>query len=230
MEEHWKEIPGYEGVYSVSNQGQVRRDLAGPSTYVGRLLSTKRASGYVQAVLCNNAISRAYKVHRLVAEAFLGPRPPGADEINHLSGDKSDNRAKNLEWTTRQGNMDHARKVLKSLVGNPKLKERDAPRIRGLYATGQYSQTDLGRLYGVSYRTIADVVYGRTWGHVGGPIQVSGFRKGKLTRESVLAIRRLHSDGMTMTAIAQEFDVSISLVSRIVRRKTWASLPEAKHE
>jgi len=230
VEEHWKEIPGYEGIYSVSNQGRVRRDSPGRSTYVGRILSSKHASGYPQVRLCDNSIATMHKVHTLVAEAFLGLRPPSG-EVNHLSGDKSDNRPENLEWTTRQGNVDHAKLVLGTGPGNRKLKEKDIPRIRNLYATGQYSQTDLGNLYGVGYTAIAGVVYGQTWQHIhGGPIQAQGFRKNKLTREGVLAIRQLHTDGMTMTAIARQFRVSLSCVSLIVRRKRWASLPEANHD
>lgn len=98
----WRDIPGYEGRYQVSDQGHVR----GPS---GKVLKTQRInSGYLIVQMSDYPFGKkAATVHRLVARVFLpldGQRP----HVNHKNGDKTDNRAVNLEWCDRSENGLHA--------------------------------------------------------------------------------------------------------------------------
>lgn len=114
--EIWKAIKGYEGLYEVSNIGRVKslsRKVNGPRqgvkwTLREKLLKTtvKKSGRYIQISLYNLGRKRKL-VHCLVAEAFI-PNPENKPEVNHKSGDKSDNRIENLEWVTRQENLDHA--------------------------------------------------------------------------------------------------------------------------
>lgn len=173
MNEQWKDVVGYEGIYQVSDHGRVKRVARGPSTYPGRILSpTHNSSGYVIVPLCQGGKQVGKCVHRLVAEAFLGPAPSPKHEANHKDGNKDDNHAKNLEWLTCSENTKHAYRVLGieprrgERSGMSKLTRCDVRRIRMLYATGEYTQAELGDMFGVARDTIGHIIRRETWQHV----------------------------------------------------------------
>jgi len=99
MNEVWKDVTGYEGLYKVSDFGRVfsvrRNSILSPG--IGR---------YLIVVLCKNGTKREIAVHRLVAEAFCKKRSD-ATEVNHINENRYDNRAVNLEWCTRLENIRH---------------------------------------------------------------------------------------------------------------------------
>jgi hypothetical protein len=100
--ETWRAIPGYTGKYEVSNLGSVR------TIRNGRMLKQRvDRAGYMSVRLSSNGNTHTFFVHRLVAESFI-PRSPYHPVVNHLNGNKTDNRSENLEWTTHKGNMQHA--------------------------------------------------------------------------------------------------------------------------
>jgi hypothetical protein len=108
--ETWKPIVGFEGLYSVSDMGRVRRDAPGSGTHKGRMLkpgTTYKRKQYSSVALCCN--SRMYRVyiHQLVMAAFQGAIPDGY-EVNHKDGNKLNNRLSNLEYVTRSENSRHA--------------------------------------------------------------------------------------------------------------------------
>lgn len=106
MREVWRPVKGYEGRYDVSDKGEIRSYYRAKS--IGRiLLQRNEGHGYKQVALYNNGKRTEKRVHVLVAEAFLGEAPVGS-EVNHKNGDKADNRAENLEWSTHSWNMEHA--------------------------------------------------------------------------------------------------------------------------
>lgn len=112
--EQWKDVPGYEGRYQVSNLGRVKalsfmqRWRHGLRRTKERILAQQTInSGYRIVHLHLDGVRSAKTVHRLVAEAFC----PGFDtalDVNHIDGDKQNNRAPNLEWLIRTANHDHA--------------------------------------------------------------------------------------------------------------------------
>lgn len=121
MVEVWKAIPGYEGIYEVSDQGNVRsldRYVYRPSLlwgqaamtfYKGRdLTPQKDRKGYMNIRLFNGSkkTAKAFKVHRLVAMAFL-PNPDNLPEVNHKDEDKANNNVDNLEWCTTKYNCNY---------------------------------------------------------------------------------------------------------------------------
>lgn len=106
--EKWRDIPGFEGRYSVSDAGRVKSFVNRPDGRVLRLVSA--GDGYWKVCLCNGVDDRRHAyVHHLVLEAFVGPRPDGYYGC-HANGDKSDNSLPNLRWgTPSSNNMDQLR-------------------------------------------------------------------------------------------------------------------------
>ncbi len=101
------DILGYEGVYMVSNIGRVK-SLPKSNNDSERILKTYVNSfGYNPVALCINSICKKYKIHRLVAAAFI-PNPENKKYVNHINGIKTDNRVENLEWCTSAENNIHA--------------------------------------------------------------------------------------------------------------------------
>lgn len=124
MEEVWKPIEGYEGLYEVSTFGRVKRlggkvtranRWGGKSSYqtIDRLKSLKpnTVNGYVYVMLSREGVARNKRVHRLVAEAFI-PNPDNKPFVNHIDGNKTNNVVYNLEWVTPRENVLHSRDVL----------------------------------------------------------------------------------------------------------------------
>ena len=97
----WKPVSGYEGLYEVSDTGQVRR-------VGGNVLKPQNEShGYLSVSLSKNGHKISKKIYRLVAVAFV-ENPENCNVVNHLDGNKHNDDAQNLEWTTIAGNNKHA--------------------------------------------------------------------------------------------------------------------------
>jgi len=109
-EEIWKDIPGYEGKYQVSNLGNIR-SLNYRGTGKKRLLGQWENFGYKITHLSRDGRTITIGVHRLVALAFID-NPNQKAEINHLDGDKKNNIVDNLEWVTRGENQKHKYRML----------------------------------------------------------------------------------------------------------------------
>ena len=98
--EIWKPIKDYEGLYMVSNWGRVKSIKFGKEIILKQWTSS---NGYSQVNLCKNGKVKNYKVHRLVAEAFLD-NTDNLPEVNHKDEDKQNNNVENLEWCSAKYN------------------------------------------------------------------------------------------------------------------------------
>ena len=118
-EEIWKEVPGYEGLYEVSNLGRVKSCKKTVIRSNGRKISfpekimkpSVNHKGYLIIDLRKNGKRSGGFVHRLVGKDFID-NPFNKEQINHKNGNKEDNCVQNLEWVTNQENMAHAYKSL----------------------------------------------------------------------------------------------------------------------
>jgi hypothetical protein len=111
LDEVWKDIPGWEGLYQVSNKGRIRSIRV-------RVTKPYDARGYKVATLRSGERLERAGVHRFVALAFL-PNPDRKEQVNHKNGDRSDNSVENLEWVTCQENNLHRCRVLNGGGGRP---------------------------------------------------------------------------------------------------------------
>ena len=94
--EEWKDVVGYEGLYEVSNLGNVRNRQTGK---VLKPILGKRW-GYYKLNLFKDGIMKSKTIHRLVAEAWIPQVEVDKDQVNHINEIKTDNRVENLEWCT----------------------------------------------------------------------------------------------------------------------------------
>ena len=106
MKEIWKDIKGFEGLYQVSNLGEVKS-----LNYRGhgkeKLLKQSHTNGYPVVVLYINGDKFQKYIHRLVAETFI-PNPNNLPQVNHIDGVKMNNNVSNLEWCSVAHNLVHA--------------------------------------------------------------------------------------------------------------------------
>lgn len=103
--ELWADVVGYEGIYQVSNLGNLR-SLNFHNQGVPRNIKTNLVAGYPHAILHCNGEKKNVHIHRLVAETFI-PNPDNKQYVNHINGDRQDNRVENLEWCTCSENTTH---------------------------------------------------------------------------------------------------------------------------
>lgn len=103
IQETWKDIPGYEGLYQASNLGRIR---SFKYNNVRVLKPGKTREGYYIVILYLNSVRKNVSVHRLLWTAFNGPIPEGL-QINHLNENKADNRLENLSLCTAKENINY---------------------------------------------------------------------------------------------------------------------------
>lgn len=126
MKEIWKPIVGYEGLYEVSNLGNVK-SLNWKNTKEEKCLYLKKHNkGYLQVELVKNKNKKMVLVHRIVAETFL-ENLSNKPQINHKDYNRSNNNVENLEWCTNSENMKHSalRKKSKPIKRNEKIIQYD---------------------------------------------------------------------------------------------------------
>lgn len=113
--EIWRDIEGYEGLYQVSNLGRVK-SLGNDKTKKEKILSQyENKNGYLYVNLCKDGKMKTFRVHRLVANAFI-PNPNGYRCVNHKDEDKTNNCVDNLEWCTHQYNNTFGTRIARAVA------------------------------------------------------------------------------------------------------------------
>lgn len=173
IEEIWKDVVGFEGLYQVSSSGRIKRlhRITNGFNWPSMILSTyhNNVTGYIKVGLkIPKGKQINHSVHRLVAKAFI-PNPENKSDVNHINGIKSDNRIENLEWCTESENGKHAFRIgLKKPTRICKLTESDVLFIRSKYIPGKMDGVMIHREFfkHVSYQAIKEVISKRTWAHI----------------------------------------------------------------
>lgn len=106
MIEEWKTIEGYED-YQVSNLGRVK-SLKYKAEKILTPRQNKIKGGYLYVILCKDGETKSFQIHRLVARAFMPNPEDFILEINHIDRNPENNSLDNLEWCTRQKNVEHS--------------------------------------------------------------------------------------------------------------------------
>lgn len=159
--ENFIDIVNYEGLYQVSNLGNVK-SLANSKLKKEKILKKgKTKMGYNIVSLSYNNICRTYTIHRLVALAFI-PNPEKKPCVNHINGIKTDNRVENLEWCTTSENTKHAHD--KGLIKAPKSENHFFSKLTNLQVLEirkigkSLKQKEIAKLYGITQATVSNVL------------------------------------------------------------------------
>lgn len=174
-QEVWKPIDGFESAYEVSSRGRVRsldrmvRAGRGQALLPGRVLKQRiDRDGYCDVSIRCRGVQKQLSVHRLVALHFLPAT--NLPEVNHRDLDKANNKLSNLEWVSRQQNVDHAVSAgLYTAVTNPrkaqKLTAQSATAIIAARRAGA-TYSSLASWFGVCRSTARKVAVGKIWAGV----------------------------------------------------------------
>lgn len=250
--EIWRDIPGFEGDFQVSNHARVRScdryitdSIGRIKFYPSKILSQYiDIGGYYTVKLHNRprGYSKSLKVHRLVCAAFMGLDLKSDLVVDHIDGNRLNNCLFNLEPVTVAENNNRARLLNPNYRpgGVPHFVEEDVVKIKELYKSGRYTQSQIADMYNVELRYINNVINGKT--------QISCFRKSKYTRgvrytksrwknpnwqdgelginskiknEQAREIRIKWLSGVKQNALAVEYGLSKQSISLIIRNKTY---------
>lgn len=162
----WRHIKGYEGLYVISNKGEVI------SLFTHKLLkpSIKNyKNGYAGYTLYKNDKHTQFLAHRLVAQNFID-NPECKPEVNHINGNKLDNSVENLEWCTRFENQQHAVKNGLQAKGErqhlSKITPDEVRVMRRIYNKKEFSSHRLAKIFSLHQTSVSDILSFRTWKHI----------------------------------------------------------------
>jgi hypothetical protein len=169
--ETWKRCPGYESSYEVSTLGNVRSidRISGNRRGVIKsklLKSYINKRGYLEVRLYKNSKHIFKIIHRLIAKAFLPNE--NKPQVNHIDGNKLNNRVDNLQWVDNSENQLHAYKLglQPSRAGEnnvkAKIKDKDVTLLKELYNSGK-TIAEVSNITKISVSSIRAIIYGNTW-------------------------------------------------------------------
>lgn len=162
MVEVWKDVNGYEGKYKISNLGRLKNKR-------GEFINGSNIHGYIRVMLFGDKKVKTISIHRLVAIHFI-ENDNNKPYVNHIDGNKQNNRVDNLEWCTQAENIQHSiENGLKTDCGENskkhKLTKEDVNFIRTRYIPRDkiYSAKELAKKFNISRREIYRVIKGEVF-------------------------------------------------------------------
>lgn len=173
--ELWKDIPGTNGKYQASNLGRLRTNNWKGTGETHVMKPAHDANGYLRTMIRRYGRVRTVKVHRVIAETWIGIPEKGRDQINHINNIRDDNRVENLEWVSKKENlawmmlqgrqtMNHGSK--NGMSKRTGLTEEKVREIRRRYDVSVMTRRQWADEFGIGLSALSDIVYGRSWKHV----------------------------------------------------------------
>ena len=209
VNEEWRDVSGYEGLYQVSNLGRVRsldrwrKNGSGEYKQKGRILNQGyTTTGYKQIVLNKDKKRKTLKVHRLVAIAFI-PNPENKPNVNHIDGNPHNNNVENLEWCTQAENVQHAINT-----GLKRCNIIDKEILEDMHYNKKMSTQAIAKEFGVTKMIII-----RNMKKYG--LERKRWTNYNLTKEFILEELK----NKTQTQLAKEIGCNQSLISKILNKK-----------
>lgn len=164
LQEEYRVIEGYEGLYEISNLGNVKSFSKHQEGK--KLVSWDNGKGYKRVCLAKEGKKKNHYLHRLVAGHFI-PNPLLKKEVNHIDGCKENNAVSNLNWVNSSENKIHAfdTGLMQNGEGHSKAKLTwdKVDDIRSIYKNSNCTYEDLAKMYQVNSTTIRDVIKNITW-------------------------------------------------------------------
>lgn len=189
-----EDVKGYEGFYQIDRNGNIwscPKISKYTPNHNGRYLKKYKDRGYEYATLYKNGKNKKIAIHRLVAFQFI-PNDKNKPHINHINGDKSDNRVENLEWCTPKENCIHAWENGLSQTSN-KMRELSKVKMK------KWNNSEKGKNF----------------------CSENGKARRKLSKEQVLEIINKNKNGQSAYSLAKEYPVSKPTILKIIRRETY---------
>ena len=161
MKELWVPVGESDSEKFISNMGRV---MLG-----NKLLKPHNCRGYLRIGMTSKGKRKNYYIHRLVISNFYGNSEL---HVNHINGDKLDNRLVNLEYVTQKENNRHARDMglHKTAVGErnntSKLKKNDVLCMRLIHRVGKYTYKELSEIYGIKAHNTWNIIKRNHWKHI----------------------------------------------------------------
>lgn len=213
----WLDVTNYEGIYMVSENGDIKRVAQTNNQYgIGHILKHNIINGYAHVQLHKNGIVKSKRVHRLVAEAFID-NATNKPHVNHKDGNKLNNHVSNLEWCTPSENELHKHRVLNKTHRKYVLTSEQINQICKLRIEGKRLH-ELSYMFKVPIDTIHKVLKQNNI-----KTGYSGMYNGqsKLTNSQRNEIVDLYNAGEKYTNISKKFNVSPITIKRVVANYSY---------
>ena len=240
IKEEYKTLPWAKN-YKVSNTGKVFSfakiklgiELKPVISKNKRVMSLGKDMYPEVSISDNNKKIKNYPIHRLVAETFI-PNPENKPMVNHIDGDKTNNRVNNLEWVTPKENTQHA--VKEGLMNPPvgercassKYKENEVLKVIQLLSEGK-SNIDVSRLTGVDTRAVSSIRNKKRWSYLWETDQTKGLAipdsdngqfRSKMPLETRIEIIK-DAEKLTSRDLANKYSINQNFAYRIKRGEYW---------
>ena len=217
--EIWKTIEKAKN-YEISNFGRIRHRKTSNvrKSYCRKLVGATGKTFWSVCIVTVNIGKKQLmlKVHREVAIAFI-PNPENKPTVNHIDGNRRNNKVDNLEWATYSENMQHAYNNSLNDSTQRSLLKSDLETIYSLLEKGYLAQ-DIAKLFDIPKSTITDIINGKTYKKFG--IDFSKFSKSyyvKKAIDDIDTIKQLLVSGLSKTKIAKQYNISRRTLNRLLK-------------
>lgn len=233
--EEWKSIPGYEGFYEISNQGNLRSldrsfiDRAGRTQNIKGIVKkqTTDKDGYKIVRLSMMGETGLNKVHRLVLTAFSPIDNPDEKVVNHIDGNKCNNRIENIEWCSLEHNAQHFRNELYHGKFNRGSKLKDFE-VTGVYEMflSKFKYKSICERYSICEHTVREIVTGKFHPYLFGSYKKNDLLKKEYDRrksyykiehmmENFPEVEKMWDNCIPREVVAKKIGIGINSVKKI---------------